>query len=56
MYRSSLVAQQVKDLVLSLVWLWLLLWHRLGPWPTGTFTYLSVAKKRITFMKRKDVR
>ena len=29
---SSLVAQWVKDPVLSLLWLWLLLWHRFDPW------------------------
>ena len=29
---SSLVAQQVKDPVLSLMWLRLLLWHRFDPW------------------------
>ena len=28
--------QQVKDLALSLLWLWLQLWHRLHPWP-GNF-------------------
>ena len=32
-YRSSLVTQWVKDLALSLLWLWLLLWHVLDPWP-----------------------
>ena len=31
--RSSLVAQWVKDLVLSLQQLGLLLWHRFDPWP-----------------------
>ena len=31
--RSSLVAQRVKDLVVSLLWLWLLLWRRFDPWP-----------------------
>ena len=30
--RSSLVAQWVKGLVLSLLWLWLLLWHKFDPW------------------------
>jgi len=30
---SSLAAQQVKDLALSLLWLRSLLWHRLNPWP-----------------------
>ena len=30
---SSLVVQQVKDLALSLQWLWSLLWHGFDPWP-----------------------
>ena len=29
---SSLVAQQVKDLALSLLWLRLLVWHGFYPW------------------------
>ena len=29
--RSSLVVQQAKDPALSLLWLWLLLWHRFDP-------------------------
>ena len=28
-FRSFLVAQQVKDLELSLLWLWVILWHGL---------------------------
>ena len=28
---SSLMAQRVKDLALSLLWLWLQLWHRFDP-------------------------
>lgn len=31
--KSSLVAQQVKDLVLSLLWLRLKLWCGFNPWP-----------------------
>ena len=30
---SSLVAQQAKDLPLSLLWLGLQLWHGFNPWP-----------------------
>ena len=44
---SSLVAQQVKDPALSLLWLWL--WHRFDPWP-GNFLMPQVwpgKKKRI---------
>ena len=38
---SSLVVQQVKDLVLSsLLWLWLLLWHGFDPWPGNFHTLL----------------
>ena len=29
------MAQQVKNLVLSLQWLWLQLWHGFGPWPAN---------------------
>ena len=35
-YRSSLVAQQAKDLALLPQWLGLLLWYRYDPWP-GNF-------------------
>jgi len=45
-WRSSLVAQQVKDLVLSLLWLWLLLWYRFHPWSRETQHALGVAKKK----------
>ena len=31
--RSSLMAPQIKDLALSLLWLWLLLWCGFDPWP-----------------------
>ena len=31
--RSALAVQQVKDLVLSLLWLRSKLWHRFDPWP-----------------------
>ena len=32
-FGSSTVAQQVKDLALSLQWLWLLQWHEFDYWP-----------------------
>ena len=46
--RSSLVAQWVKDPVLSLQWLRSLLWRGFNPWP-GNFHMLRVQprKKRI---------
>ena len=39
--RSSLVAQWVKDLVLSLLWLRSLLWPGFHPW-SGNFHMLKV--------------
>ena len=39
------MAQQVKDLVLSLQWLWLLLWHRFSPWP-GNFHMQQASQKK----------
>ena len=50
--RSSLeapefpVAQWVKDLALSLLWLWLQLWHRFHPWP-GNFHLPQVWPEKI---------
>ena len=38
---SSLTAQWVKDLMLSLLWLRQLLWHKFNPWP-GNFHMLHV--------------
>ena len=43
--QISLVAQQVKDWVLSLLWLGLLLWHRFNSWP-GKFHMLWVWAKQ----------
>ena len=42
---SSLVAQWVRDLV-SLLWLGLLLWRRLDPWPWN-FCMLQVRPKKL---------
>ena len=42
---SSLVAQQIKDLVLSLQWLRLLLWRGFDPWP-GKFHMLQAQPKK----------
>ena len=42
--KGSHVAQWVKDLALSLLWLCLLLWHGFIPWP-GNFPMLQVPKK-----------
>ena len=44
-HRRSLVAQQVKDLVLSLLRLVSLLWHRFDPWPEN-FHITWVQSKR----------
>ena len=49
-FRSSLVAQQVKDLALSVLWLGSLLWHGLDPRPWN-FHVLQVqpgGKKKVT--------
>ena len=40
-FQSSLVAQWVKDPVLSLLWLWLLLWCGFDPWPTNSCQHPS---------------
>ena len=45
--RSSLVAQQVKDLALLLLWLWLLLWCRFDPWPGNLCMLWVWPKKKI---------
>ena len=42
---SSLRAQQIKDLALSLLWLWLQLWYRFDPWP-GNFLMLWTQPKK----------
>ena len=46
---SSLVAQWVKDLALSLLWLWLLLWHKFSPWP-GNFHMSWAGLKKSFFI------
>ena len=43
--RSSLVAQWVKHQAMSLLWLWLLLWQGVYPWP-GNFHRLREQPKR----------
>ena len=43
---SSLVAQRVKDLVLSLLWLRSLVWHGFDPWPWGTSTCCGCSRER----------
>ena len=44
--RSSHVAQQVKDLVLSLQWLGSLWWHGLNPWHGNYQTWKEQQKKK----------
>ena len=39
------MTQQVKDLELSLLWLWLLLWRGFDPW-LGNFHMLRTQKKK----------
>ena len=45
---SYLVAQWVKDLVLSQLWLWLLLWHGFDTWPWNFPTLWVWPKKPQT--------
>lgn len=40
------MVQWVKDLMLSLLWLWLLLWHRFDPWPRELVDAAGAAKKK----------
>ena len=44
--RSSLVAWCVKDLTLSLLWLGLLLWCRLVPWPRSSACHEPSQKRK----------
>ena len=45
---SSVVAQHVKDLVLSVPGLWLLLWNsRLDPWPGNLYMQPKQNKKTV---------
>ena len=48
---SSLVAQRVEDLVLSLQWLGALLWHTFHPWRGDLPHAAGVAKKEGTTKK-----
>ena len=49
-----MVAQWVKDLVLSLLWFSLLLWHKFNPWP-GNFCMLQAEGKEREKEKKKDI-
>ena len=44
--RNSLVAQQVKDPVLSLLWLGSLLWYRFNPWLGTCMLWPKKRKKK----------
>ena len=44
-FQSSLVAQWVEELVLSLLWLRSLLWHGFDPWPRECPHAVGEAKK-----------
>ena len=46
---SFLVTQQVEDLALSLLWVWLLLWHRFNPW-TRNFQMPQVRPTKMVKM------
>ena len=43
---NPLLTQQVKDLVMSLPWIWLLLWHRFDPWPRN-FCVLACCEQSL---------
>ena len=49
------MAQQVKNLALSLQWLWLLLWHRFNPWPRN-FLLLQMWPKKNKKQNHRDTR
>ena len=44
-FRSSPVAQRVKNTVLSLLWLGWLLWSGFNPWPGEVLHTVNIAKK-----------
>ena len=44
---SSLMAQQVKDLALSLKQLRSLLWHGFNPWPGSFCTHKKINKQKV---------
>ena len=46
--RWSLMAQQVKDLALSLLWLRSQQWHGFNPWPRELVPAMGVAKCKFT--------
>ena len=50
-FWSSLVAQQVNGPVLSLLWLWLLMWQEFNPW-LGNLYMLQCDRKK----KKKNLR
>ena len=39
------MAHLVKDSVFSVLWFWLLLWHRFDPWPWELLHAMGMAKK-----------
>ena len=47
------MAQWIKDLSLSLLWLWLLLWCGFDPWP-GNFRMLPKEKRKEKEKKGKE--
>ena len=48
------MAQCIKDLSLSLLWLWLLLWCGFDPWP-GNFRMLPKEKRKEKKRKEKKI-
>ena len=52
--KSSLVVQQIKDLVLSLLWLWLQLWHGFSPWLKNFCMLLAQQNKKQNRTKKRE--
>ena len=52
---SSLVAQQVKDSALSLLWLRLLQWHRFDPWPQNFHVPWARPRGKKKKKKRREI-
>ena len=50
------MAQWVKDLALSFLWLWLQLWRKLDPWPGELLHVVGMVKKKKEKEKKAKVK
>ena len=48
------MAQQIKDLALSLQQPWSLLWNRFNPWPGNFYTLQAQPKKKKKKKKKRE--